>query len=353
MRPMQELPDSMFAWTKSADQIGGFSLEKHEIIAPGAGEVLIKTHSTSICGTDVHIWKWDDWAKENVPLGTITGHETCGEVVAIGSDVTSHSIGDKVSIECHLACWNCPRCDEGNAHICENGEIFGVHSNGAFAPYFTIPSLNARKLPSNLPMKNASIQDPLGNAIHTLTGGPVKDSVVAIHGLGPIGLFAVNAAKAMGASKIIAIDWDNQERMKMAEKLGADIVLGKDNNIVEEILAYTDGRGVDNSCEFSGSPQALSNSIKSTRMGGYLNILSVYGDNNPPVPMNDVVFRYLHIKGINGRKMWSTWETMHKLLEENKIDIETLITHRMPFEQFNQAMDLAISGDCGKVVLEF
>jgi threonine 3-dehydrogenase len=353
MRPMQELPDVMFGWTKSNDEIGGFSLEKHDTPTPGKGEVLIKTHSTSICGTDVHIWKWDDWAKENVPLGTITGHETCGQVVGLGAGVSTHTIGDKVAIECHLACWNCPRCEEGNAHICENGQIFGVHSNGAFAPYFTIPAVNARKLPSNLSMENASIQDPLGNAIHTLTGGPVKDSVVAIHGLGPIGLFAVNAAKAMGASKVIAIDWDNQERMKMAEKLGADVVLGKDHNVVEEILSNTEGRGADNSCEFSGSPQALSNSIKSTRMGGYLNILSVYGQSNPPVPMNDVVFRYLHIKGINGRKMWSTWETMHELLEDNKIDIETLITHRMPFEQFSEAMNLAVSGDCGKVVLEF
>ena len=176
----------MFGWTKSNDEIGGFSLEKHDTPTPGRGEVLIKTHSTSICGTDVHIWKWDDWAKENVPLGTITGHETCGVIVAVGPGVATHTIGDKVSIECHLACWNCPRCDEGNAHICENGEIFGVHSNGAFAPFFTIPAINARKLPSNLALENASIQDPLGNAIHTLTGGPVKDSVVAIHGLGPI-----------------------------------------------------------------------------------------------------------------------------------------------------------------------
>ena len=353
MRPMQEVPDVMFGWTKLNDEIGGFSLEKHDTPSPGEGEVLIKTHSTSICGTDVHIWKWDDWAKQNVPLGTITGHETCGEVVGLGAGVTSHIIGDKVAIECHLACWDCPRCDEGNAHICESGELFGVHSNGAFAPYFTIAAVNARKLPNNLAIENASIQDPLGNAIHTLTGGPIKDSIIAIHGLGPIGLFAVNAAKAMGASKVIAIDWDNQVRMDLAKKLGADLVLGKDHNIIEEILAFTDGRGADNSCEFSGAPEALSNSIKSTRMGGYLNILSVYGQSNPPVPMNDVVFRYLHIKGINGRKMWSTWDIMHDLLEQNKIDIETLITHRMPFEEFNEAMNLAISGDCGKVVLEF
>jgi threonine 3-dehydrogenase len=350
---MEEIPETMSGWTKSSAEKGGFSLDEHPVPKPNKNEVLIKTHSTSICGTDIHIWKWDQWARDNVPLGTITGHETCGTIVALGDDVVSHNIGDRVAIECHIACWDCPRCDEGNAHVCENGEIFGVHSNGAFSPYFTIPAVNARKLPENLSMENASIQDPLGNAIHTLTGGPVRDSTVAIHGLGPIGLFAVNAAKAMGASKVIAIDWDNQERMNLAKKLGADIVLGKDNNIVEEILSNTNGRGVDNSCEFSGSPQALSNAIKSTRMGGYVNILSVYGDNNPNVPMNDVVFRYLHIKGINGRKMWSTWDKMKELLEQEKIDIDTLITHRMSFEEFNEAVELAISGNCGKVVLEF
>ena len=350
---MNELPEKMAGWTKSSGERGGFSLENHTVPKPKNDEVLIKTHSTSICGTDIHIWKWDLWAEENVPIGTITGHETCGVIVALGSDVTTHKLGDEVAIECHLACWNCPRCDEGNAHICEKGEIFGVHSDGAFAPYFTIPASNARKLPSGLSLDNASILDPLGNAIHTLTGGPVKDSTVAIHGLGPIGLFAVNAAKAMGASKIIAIDWDNEERMRLAKKFGADLVLGKDHNIVEEILAFTEGRGVDNSCEFSGASQALSNSIKSTRMGGYVNILSVYGENTPNVPMNDVVFRYLHLKGINGRKMWSTWDKMDSLLEDGLIDIDSLITHRMPVSDFNQAMELAISGDCGKIVLEF
>ena len=157
----------------------------------------------------------------------------------------------------------------------------------------------------------------------------------------------------MGASKVIAIDWDNQERMNLAKKVGADLVLGKGNDIIAEILLNTDGRGVDNSCEFSGSPQALSNAIKSTRMGGYVNILSVYGENMPNVPMNDVVFRYLHVKGINGRKMWSTWDIMKDLLEQGKIDINTLITHRMPFENFDEAVQLAISGNCGKVVLEF
>ncbi len=347
------IPETMKAWIKTKPELGGFQLIDSTVPKPQPDEVLVKTHSTSICGTDIHIWKWDDWAADNVPLGTITGHETCGVVVEIGSEVTTHQIGDKIAVECHLACWECDRCDEGNAHICENGEIFGVHTDGAFAPYFTVPAVNARHLPTNLPLELASIQDPLGNAIHTLTGGPVKDSTIAIHGLGPIGLFAVNAAKAMGAKLVIAIDWDNRTRMDLASKLGADVVLGKEDDIVQTILDHTNGQGVDNSCEFSGSPNALTNTITSTRMGGYVNILSVYGNSMTEVPMNEVVFRYLHVKGINGRKMWSTWDKMHELLSEGKIDIDTLVTHRIEFREFPDGIKLAMSGDCGKVIMDF
>ena len=343
----------MMAWTKVHDREDGFELIEHPVPSPASGEVLVKTASTSICGTDLHIWLWDEWSRDEVPLGTITGHETCGEVVALGEGVSSHKIGDQVAIECHLACWNCPRCDEGNAHICENGSIFGVHDNGAFAPYFTIPATNARHTPEGLDSAHGSIQDPLGNAIHTLTGGPVEGATIAIHGLGPIGLFAVNAAKAMGATKIIAIDWDNKYRMGLAEKLGADLVLGKGDNIVETILSETDGRGVDNTCEFSGSPVALANAIRSTRMGGYLNVLSVYGNSSPEVPMNDLVFRYLHLKGINGRKMWSTWDTMHDLLSSGAIDVDSIVTHRLGISEFQKGMELTRSGLCGKVVLDF
>ena len=157
----------------------------------------------------------------------------------------------------------------------------------------------------------------------------------------------------MGARTVIAVDWDNTYRMNLAKELGADLVLGKDDDVVATILQATDGRGVDNSCEFSGSAAALSNAIHATRMGGYVNILSVYGEAMPEVPMNEVVFRYLHLKGINGRKMWSTWDTMHALLERGAIDVEKVLTHRMPVARFEEAMELALSGECGKVVLDF
>ena len=350
---MGNVPTTMMAWTKTRPEVGGFTLEEHAVPNPGPGEVLVQTQSTSVCGTDLHIWKWDEWSRENVPLGTVTGHETSGRVVALGEGVSSHAIGDHVAIECHLACWACPRCEEGNAHVCENGSIFGVHGHGAFAPYFVIPAINARHVPEGLDPGHASIQDPLGNAIHTLTGGPIDGATVAIHGLGPIGLFAVNAAKAMGASTVIAVDWDNTYRMNLAKELGADMVLGKDDDVVASSLEATEGRGVDNSCEFSGAASALSNAIHSTRMGGYVNILSVYGQSMPEVPMNEVVFRYLHLKGINGRKMWSTWDTMHDLLARGAIDVDKVLTHRMSIEAFEDAVQLALTGDCGKVVLDF
>ncbi|MDP6869962.1 MAG: alcohol dehydrogenase catalytic domain-containing protein [Candidatus Poseidoniaceae archaeon] len=350
---MSDLPSTMLAWTKVRNEPDGFELIEHPVPNPGPNEILVKTTSTSICGTDLHIWHWDEWSKQEVPLGTITGHETCGTIVGLGSNVTSHKLGQLVSIECHLADWTCQRCKEGNAHICENGSIFGVHTNGAFAPYFTIQATNARTTPEGLEPGYGSIQDPLGNAIHTLTGGPIEGSTIAIHGLGPIGLFAVNAAKALGAKMIIAIDWENEYRMDLAKKLGADMVLGKSHDIIAEILSATEGRGVDNSCEFSGSTAALSNAIHSTRMGGYLNVLSVYGNPNPPVPMNDLVFRYLHLKGINGRKMWSTWDIMEDLLSRNEIDIETIVTHRINWKDFQDAMRLSKNGQCGKIILDF
>ncbi len=343
----------MLAWTKVRDEADGFDLVEHPVPLPGPGEVLVRTRATSICGTDLHIWAWDEWSRANVPLGTITGHETSGEVAMIGEGVDGLTVGDLIAVECHLADWSCPRCEEGNAHVCEDGSIFGVHQHGAFAPWFVVPAVNARPVPLGLDPALASVQDPLGNAIHTLTGGPIEGATVAVHGLGPIGLFAVNAAKAMGANKVIAVDWDNRFRMDMAADLGADLVLGKDDDVVERILEATEGRGVDNACEFSGSPAALNNAIRSTRMGGFVNVLSVYGHQMTQVPMNEVVFRYLHLKGINGRRMWSTWDTMHGLLERGAIDVSRVVTHTLPVSEFKAGMALAGSGECGKVVLTF
>ena len=343
---------TMLAWTKIRGEENGFELIEHQVPKPGIGEMLVRTRSTSICGTDLHIWLWDEWSRKNVELGTITGHETSGEIIQLGEGVTGHQIGDHVAVECHIGDGTCERCLEGNTHVCEHGEIFGVHRHGAFAPYFTIPATNARKVPQELDEALASIQDPLGNAVHTLSAGLITGCDVAIHGLGPIGLFAIDVARAQGARMIIAVDWQNKMRMRMAAELGADLVLGRDDDVVEAILAATNGRGVDTSCEFSGSPKALANALRSTRLAGNVNVLGVYGA-DPVVPINEVVFRYLTIKGINGRQMWETWDTMHDLLSQDVLNVAQVVTHRLHWHEFQSAMALVRSGECGKVILDF
>ena len=343
---------TMLAWTKMRAEENGFDLVEHQVPKPDAGEILVRTRSTSICGTDLHIWLWDDWSQKNVELGTITGHETSGEIIQLGDGVIGHQIGDHIAVECHISHGICERCEEGNSHVCEHGEIFGVHRHGAFAPYFTIPATNARKVSEELDEAFASIQDPLGNAVHTLSAGPVAGCDVAIHGLGPIGLFAVDVARAQGARKVIAVDWDNEMRMEIAAELGADLVLGHDDDVVEAILSATNGRGVDTSCEFSGSPTALANALRSTRLAGHVNVLAVYGM-DPVIPINEVVFRYLTIKGINGRRMWETWDTMHDLFSNNALNVEKVVTHRLHWHDFQSAMALVRSGECGKVILDF
>ena len=349
------LPATMLGWTKVRGETDGFELIEHPTPSPAPDEVLVKTLSTSICGTDLHIFHWNEWYANEVPLGTITGHETCGIVVGLGQGVRSHQVGDFISVECHLVDWSCDRCAEGNAHICEHGSTFGVSSHGAFAPWFTIPWQNARHNPPGLATEHGSIQDPLGNAIHTLMGPDdlsVEGFAVAVHGCGPIGLFAVNAARQMGARLVIATDWDHWQRMEMAAELGADLVLGKEHDVVAEVLAATGGVGVDLSAEFSGAPAALSNAIKSTRLGGTVNILATYGS-DPNVPVNDVSFRYLKLNGINGRKMWATWDAMQPLLVNQSIDVDRIITHRLPWAEFKEGIRLAQSGEAAKVVLDF
>ena len=248
---IMDVPTGMEAWTKVEDRPGGFELRHHPVPVPGPGEVLVRTRSTSICGTDLHIWSWDEWSRSNVDLGTITGHETSGMIVALvrASRSSPWGIGSP---------WNATSL-AGVAHdvrkAMPTSAIMG-RSSGCIPMAHSHP-ISRSQPPMHVPSRPphpilASIQDPLGNAIHTLTGGPIEGATVAVHGLGPIGLFAVNAAKAMGAAQVIAVDWDNRFRMDLAMDLGADLVLGKSHDVVKSILEATEGRGVDNSCEFSG-----------------------------------------------------------------------------------------------------
>lgn len=315
-------------------------------------EVLVKINAVSICGTDVHIYTWDAWSEgriKDVPY--VFGHEFSGEVVELGSKVKSVCIGDHVSAETHFVCGVCPQCLEGKAHVCKNTEILGVDRQGCFAEYVAIPESNIWKNPKEMPFEVASIQEPFGNAVHTVLSGEVAGRTVAVIGCGPIGVMAVGVAKAAGASQIIAFDL-NDYRLDLAKKLGATTVVNSSNeNPLEVIDRLTKGNGVDVVCEMSGHPVAMDQAFKMVTNGGRISILSLPAK---PVALdvtNDIVFKGITVHGITGRVMYKTWKQVTELISSGQVNLSDVITHTLPMDEFEKGFDLMIKGQCGKVVL--
>ncbi|WP_239421956.1 L-threonine 3-dehydrogenase [Bacillus sp. CGMCC 1.16541] len=331
----------------------GFGARLEEVPIPTIkeDEVLIKVKATSICGTDVHIYTWDDWASSRIKTPYVFGHEFAGEIVEIGEKVMNIQVGDSVSAETHLVCGSCPQCLTGQYHICQKTQIIGVDTQGCFAEYVAMPAKNIWKNPSKMPYHVASIQEPMGNAVHTVLSGDIAGKTVAVMGCGPIGLMAVGVAKAVGASAVLAIDL-NDYRLSIAKKMGATHVIHAGNgNPVEEALNITNGHGVDVVCEMSGHPVAMNQGFKMVTNGGRVSILSL-----PVKPVqldvtNDIVFKGITVQGITGRKMFQTWQQVSNLLHSHQIDVAPLITHRLPFEEFEAGFELMMQGKCGKVVL--
>jgi len=329
----------------------GAQLVEVPIPTPGAGEVLIKVKATSICGTDVHIYEWDDWAKSRVKPPYVFGHEFAGEVVALGEGTKRIQIGQTVSAETHIVCHQCKQCLRGQYHICKNTKIIGVDTQGCFAEYVVMPEENLWVNPESMPAKLASIQEPLGNAVHTVLASDVSAKSVAIVGCGPIGLMAVGVAKAAGASRVYAIDV-NPYRLKLAEDMGADVVINSlEQNPLELIMDQTDGDGIDVVCEMSGHPVAIDQAFKMVTAGGDFNVLSLPAK---PVAIDltrDVVFKGVRVQGITGRKMYETWGQVSTLLATGQLNVEPIITHVFKLEEFEQGFELMRAGKCGKVVL--
>lgn len=329
----------------------GASLQMVEIPKISKDDVLIKVKATSICGTDVHIYNWDEWAESRVKPPYTFGHEFAGEVVEVGENVTSVNIGDYVSAETHIVCGECPQCLTGNAHICKNTQIIGVDTNGCFAEYVALPAKNIWKNPEQLSPDVASIQEPMGNAVHTVLSGEVAGKTVAIIGCGPIGLMAVSVAKAAGASKVLAFDV-NEYRLSLADKMGATTTIHSlKEDPVNKVMELTAGNGIDVVCEMSGHPVAMNQGFKMLTNGGRMSILSLP---SKPVEIditNDVVFKGIQIHGITGRKMFETWQQVSRLLESGQVNVEPIITHRLPLEEFEKGFELMNEGKCGKVVL--
>jgi threonine 3-dehydrogenase len=348
------MPEKMRAILKVQ---AGPGLEMHtvDIPEPGPFEVLIKVKATSICGTDRHIYHWDEWSAGRIKPPLIIGHEVCGHVVKVGPDVTLLKEGDFVSAESHIPCTVCPVCRNGQQHICANLKILGIDTQGTYADYAVIPEVVAWKNDPDLDPAIASILEPLGNAVYTVLAEPVTGLSVAVFGDGPAGMNAVAVARASGAGTIFQVG-KYPFRLNIGKNLGADVSLNikeAGTDVVETILDATEGIGVDVVLEMTGSQQAVNEGLKVLRKGGRF---SAFGIPSGPIQMdlaNGIVFKGARILGINGRLMWETWFQMAGLLRSGKLDPSVVITHHIPLEEFEKgfaAMD-APDRRAGKVVL--
>ncbi len=345
----------MKAIFKARPEFDGTEMRTIPVPKPGREDVLIKIKTASICGTDVHIYNWDAWSQSRIKPPVIYGHEFAGEIVDVGDGVINAKVGDYVSGECHIADWYCFNCRTGLAHICKNTKIFGVDVNGIFAEYAVIPSSNVWHNDPELPPEIGSIQDPLGNAIHTVFSTDVVGRDVAVLGVGPIGAMAVSICKNIGAAQVFAVGRKNKYRTDLAKKVGADYVYLADDDVQADIMEKTDGKGVDVVLEMAGNVRAVVQGLQLLRAGGTISLLGVYAENLTVDLSKLIVFKYITMKGINGRLMWDTWYRMKGLLKNKRIldDMKTIITHRFDFAEFQKAMQTMRDGNSGKVALKF
>src|SRR5450432_374715 len=341
---------TMLAVVKS-EAAPGADIREVKIPAFGRNDVLVKVKVASICGTDLHIYNWDRWAQNRIHPPLIPGHEFCGEVAAFGNEVTSVKEGDFVSAEMHVACGKCLQCRTGDAHVCQNVKIIGVDANGAFAEYVVIPESNIWKLDPAIPQEYASILDPLGNAVHTVLAGEIAGRTVAVTGCGPIGLFSIGVARAVGASTIFALEI-NEHRRQVAKQMQADYVLDPKNDDVRKIVKEgTGGLGVDVVLEMAGHPDAIRTGFDIVRSGGRISLL---GLTSKPIPLNfseDIIFKGITIQGINGRRMYQTWYQMTALLTSGRLDLRPVITDRLPMKDFALAMERLKTGEASKILV--
>lgn len=317
----------------------------------GHNDVLIKIHKTAICGTDVHIYNWDHWSQENVPLGLVTGHEYVGEVVGMGQEVSGFSIGDRVSGEGHITCGYCRNCRAGRRHLCRNTQGVGVNRAGAFAEYLVIPAFNAFKLPDDVSDDMAAIFDPFGNAVHTALSFNLVAEDVLITGAGPIGIMAAAVAKHVGARNVVVTDI-NDYRLSLAKQMGATKTVNvAQESLVDVMRELGMTEGFDVGLEMSGVPSAFRSMLESMNNGGKIAMLGI-----PPEQMGidwtQIIFKGLEIKGIYGREMFETWYKMAGLIQSG-LDLKPVITHHLSIDEFQKGFDIMRSGQSGKVILDW
>jgi threonine 3-dehydrogenase len=320
---------------------------------PGPADAIIRVTATSLCGTDAHIYNWDPWAHSRVHPPRIIGHEMCGEVVEVGSDVTLVKVGDYVAAESHLTCGHCFQCRTGQAHVCKNYRILGVDHDGSFAEYVALPESVLWKTSHAIPRELACLQEPLGNAVDAALVENLTGQTVLITGCGPTGLFAAAVARTAGAAMIIATDV-SAYRLDLAKQVGVDHALNAKTETADRIAAaireITAGEGVDASLEMSGNPTALHHAFSSVKNGGRV---TLFGIPTGPIMFdlaNEVIFKGIRVYGITGRRLFKTWYRLTGLFQAG-LNIKPVITHTFPMKDFTRGFELINSGQCGKVVL--
>ncbi|NMB50053.1 MAG: L-threonine 3-dehydrogenase [Bacteroidales bacterium] len=329
----------------------GIWMEDVPVPSLGVNDVLIKIKKTAICGTDLHIYKWDDWSQKNIKTPLVIGHEYVGEIVDMGRGVENLKIGDRVTGEGHIACGHCRNCRRGKLHVCENSISVGVNRDGAFAEYLSLPAANVVKLDPRIPDEIAAIMDPFGNATHTALAFPVLGEDVLITGAGLIGNMATAICKFAGARYIVVSDM-SEYRLNIAKKMGATITVNlSKGETIGQAVKDLKMRGFDVGLEMSGAPAAFCDMINHMYNGSKIALLGIL-PNTTTVDWNTIIFKALTLKGIYGREMWETWYKMEQMLISG-LDLTPVITHRFSIDDFQKGFDVMESGQCGKVILNW
>ena len=327
----------------------GLWMEHVPVPEPGPSDVLIKVRKSAICGTDVHIWKWDEFSAKTVPVPMVVGHEFVGEIVDTGQAALKYRIGQRVSGEGHIVCGACRNCRAG--HLCRNTKGVGVHRPGSFAEYLCIPESNVVPIPEDIPDEIAAIFDPFGNAVHTALSFDLVGEDVLVTGAGPIGIMGALVAQKVGARKTVITDI-NPYRLNLAQKMGVQHVVDTSREQLRDVMDQIGmTEGFDVGLEMSGASAAMQQMISRMNNGGKVALLGI-APTEFPVDWNTVIFRMLHIKGIYGREMYETWYKMIALVQSG-LDVSGLITHRIGIDDFEDGFAAMISGNSGKVVMDW
>jgi threonine 3-dehydrogenase len=327
----------------------GLSLEELPMPKVGGNDLLIRVTHAAICGTDLHIWNWDEWAQRTIEPPMTTGHEFVGRITAMGDNVSGYKVGERVSGEGHIVCGVCRSCRAGRRHLCTNTVGIGVNRDGCFAEYLSLPASNAWHVHPRIPSEIACFLDPLGNATHAALSFDLVGEDVLITGAGPIGIMAAAICRHVGAQRIVVTDV-NDYRLALAQRMGATMTVNVRRSSIEEARERLGIIGFDIGLEMSGSGAAFESMLENMYHGGRIALLGIL-PNSTGIRWDQVIFKGLTIKGIYGREIFETWYKMQTMLQSG-LDVEPVLTHRLPFARFREGFEAMQSGECGKVILQ-